>query len=261
MLDSLTKSRMSIVFDASGAAALSSAALNTTNLFFAYSYPLTISPQGTTASSAVETRSYRIGARSFLRNWRKWTAPSPGRTAEKSWTGILTSPNEMDPFHRAAMTHLGADVASDDGCRLRFVRFPPAHSPLSHDLFRWRADGNDGEVVLHSPKLPVLRGVAEEMCLERITVQLWILGRYAGRRRTAGEADGSPHCRPTVRFEGGDRDPPVARPVQPIARESAAEERSRRGDAAPDRLIELIRDRGQRHLGIPRVSSPLSRQE
>src|SRR5687768_13782980 len=92
---------MSIVRDESSAAFLKSSSVSTTYLPFSYSYPFTISLQGTGSPSAWHTRSYLIGERSSAWSIRKliWSV----RTAVFISTGTCTSPKVSDPFQMDAI--------------------------------------------------------------------------------------------------------------------------------------------------------------
>src|ERR1700709_1842344 len=81
----------------------SSSGVTTTYFPLVYSYPFTISFQGTTSPSVGQTRSYLIGVRSSLCSWRKLVF-SAARTALARETGMFTSPKVRAPVHMDAMT-------------------------------------------------------------------------------------------------------------------------------------------------------------
>src|SRR5258706_10491003 len=104
---------MSTVRVFSSAAARKSSLERTTNRPFSYSYPFTSSSQATGFPSRAQTRSNLTGDLSSAWSMRKRGRES--RTAVWSSTGILTSPNAIEPFQRALAIQTGPAKAKPGG--------------------------------------------------------------------------------------------------------------------------------------------------
>src|SRR3954471_23596522 len=119
---------MSTVRLFSSAACWKSSLLRMTKRPFWYSYPLTSSSQATGVPSRAQTRSNLIGDLSSAWSMRKRGRES--RTAVCSSTGILTSPNAMEPFQSARGMQTGVANATPVCRSLLGLQFALSFEPV-----------------------------------------------------------------------------------------------------------------------------------